>query len=473
MSNYTPIIGLEIHVELNTQSKMFCGCPAAHFGFEPNTHICPVCYGLPGALPVANVEGIRRAIKIGLALDSAIASHSKFDRKNYFYPDLPKGYQISQYDEPFCEGGELQTSEGPVRITRVHLEEDTAKIQHVTLSEQEQTEAGVEASKVSLIDFNRSGVPLVEIVTEADIHSAAQAREFGKNLVHILRYLEVSDCDMEKGALRLEANISVQNEEEKAAGKLPPYKVEVKNLNSFRFLERAIEFEIARHIQLRDQGELPAQETRGWNDPECRTYSQRSKEEAEDYRYFPDPDLPEIEIDAQMVEDIAAELPELPQQRRQRLIEEYGISEQNAEVFTAEKVLAEVAEQFLQAVKNEKIDCQKAANAIVNKKVATWLLDMEQLTAHSEAEVDSEISRIIPQVVELYKVDEVSDAEIEAAVRAVLEDPANAKAKADLTAGEQKVIGFFMGQVMRQLGKKVDASRIIATLKQSGQEKTV
>jgi aspartyl-tRNA(Asn)/glutamyl-tRNA(Gln) amidotransferase subunit B len=467
MSPFTPIIGLEIHVELNTKSKMFCGCPAQHFGFEPNTHICPVCYGLPGALPVANVEGIRRTIKIGLALDSAIASHSKFDRKNYFYPDLPKGYQISQYDEPFCVGGELLTSAGPVRITRVHLEEDTAKIQHVTLSKEEQEKAGVTASKVSLIDFNRSGVPLVEIVTEADIHSAAQAREFGKNLVHILRYLEVSDCDMEKGALRLEANISVQNDEEKAAGKLPPYKVEVKNLNSFRFLERAIEFEIARHTKMREAGELPTQETRGWNDPEGHTYSQRSKEEAEDYRYFPDPDLPEIEIDTQMVEEIAEQLPELPRARQERFMAEYGISQQNSEVFTAEKLLADVAEQFLRAVKSMKIDAQKAANAIVNKKVETWLLDMSLLGSKSTGEVTAEIQRVLPIIEALYKVDEVSDEEIAAAVVAVLDDPANAKAKIDLIAGEQKVLGFFMGQIMRKLGKKVDASRIVATLQQS------
>jgi aspartyl-tRNA(Asn)/glutamyl-tRNA(Gln) amidotransferase subunit B len=465
MSNYTPIIGLEIHVEPTTKSKMFCGCPADHFGVEPNTHVCPVCFGLPGALPVANVEGIRRTIKIGLALDSDIASHSKFDRKNYFYPDLPKGYQISQYDEPLCEGGEVPTSEGPVRITRVHLEEDTAKIQHVTLTPEEQAQAGVSQPNVSLIDFNRSGVPLIEIVTEPDMHSAAHAREFAKNLVHILRYLDISDCDMEKGALRLEANISVQSDEEKAAGKLPDYKVEVKNLNSFRFLERAINYEIKRHVALREKGELPKQETRGWNDPENRSYSQRSKETAEDYRYFPDPDLPELEIDANMIEQIAEQLPELPYVKQQRFITQYGVSVQNAEVMTSERRLAEVVEVFLVAVQNAGVDCQKAANAVVNRKVATWLLDTARLGMANSDEVSAEIERVLPEIVDLYQVDEVSDVEIQQAVDMVLSDPANAKAVADFKSGEQKVLGFLMGQVLRQLGKKVEASRVIAMIR--------
>ncbi len=465
MSNYTPIIGLEIHVEPNTISKMFCACPANHFGEEPNTHICPVCYGLPGALPVANESAIKRTIKVGLALGSAIASHSKFDRKNYFYPDLPKGYQISQYDEPLCEGGEVTTSQGPVRITRVHLEEDTAKIQHVKLSPEEQKRAGVSQANVSLIDFNRSGVPLIEIVTEADMHSAAHAREFAKNLVQILRFLNVSACDMEKGDLRLEANISVQNEEERSADKFPPYKVEVKNLNSFRFLERAIAFEIERQTKIRESGEIPAQETRGWNDSEGRTYSQRSKEDAEDYRYFPDPDLPELVITTELIESISADLPELPQVLKERLMAVYGISEQNAEVFVSDKVVAKSAEIFLQSVKGHSIDPQAAANAIVNKKVETWLLDNSVLESKDESAIEAEIQRLIPLIQDLYKVDEVSDAEINSAVQAVLNDPANAKAKSDLQAGEQKVIGFFMGQVLRQIGKKVEAGRIIKEIK--------
>lgn len=462
MSAYRPIIGLEIHVELNTNSKMFCGCPANHFGVEPNSHTCPVCLGLPGALPVANEEGIRRTIKIGLALECEIASHSKFDRKNYFYPDLPKGYQISQYDEPLCEHGQLETEQGVVGIHRVHLEEDTAKLQHVTLTAEEQEQVGVEHARVSLIDFNRGGVPLVEIVTEAEIHSPEQAREFAKNLVHLLRYLEVSDCDMEKGALRLEANISVQNEEEQAAGKLPPYKVEVKNLNSFRFLERAIRHEIERHTKLREAGETPKQETRGWNDAENKTYAQRSKEEAEDYRYFPDPDLPPLELTTEMIEEIGNELPELPKEKMQRFQQEYGISEQNARVFLQNKEISERAESFLQAVKAAGIDPQKAANGVVNNKVQTWLL--EERTATAE-ELEAEIQQVIARTKELYAAAEIDPEVITSITKQVMNDPQNAEPLAKLKAGEQKFLGYFIGQirlavVAQTKQEKVDANAI-------------
>lgn len=459
---FRPIIGLEIHVELNTKSKMFCGCPANHFGVEPNSHTCPVCLGLPGALPVANEEAIRRTIKIGLALDCEIASHSKFDRKNYFYPDLPKGYQISQYDEPLCEHGQLETEQGVVGIHRVHLEEDTAKLQHVTLTSDEQEKVGVENARVSLIDFNRGGVPLVEIVTEAEIHSPEQAREFAKNLVHLLRYLEVSDCDMEKGALRLEANISVQNEEEKAAGKLPPYKVEVKNLNSFRFLERAIRYEIERHIKMREAGEIPKQETRGWNDTEGKTYAQRSKEEAEDYRYFPDPDLPPLELTTEMVQEIGDELPELPQEKMQRFQGEFGISEQNARVFLQTKEISERAESFLIAVKAAGIDPQKAANGVVNSKIQTWLLQEKSAT---QEEQENEIARVISQTKELYATAEVDPDLIQKIVVQVMNDPQNSEPLAKFKAGEQKFLGFFIGQVRLAVvaetkQEKVDANAI-------------
>jgi len=458
---FHPVIGLEIHVELNTKSKMFCGCPAAHFGFEPNTHTCPVCLGLPGALPVANEEGIRRTIKIGLSLDCEIASHSKFDRKNYFYPDLPKGYQISQYDEPLCEHGQLETEQGVVGITRVHLEEDTAKLQHVTLSAAEQAAAGVENARVSLIDFNRGGVPLVEIVTEPDIHSPEQAREFAKNLVHLLRYLEVSDCDMEKGALRLEANISVQNEEEQAAGRLPAYKVEVKNLNSFRFLERAIRYEIERHIKLREQGELPKQETRGWNDGAGETYAQRSKEEAEDYRYFPDPDLPPLELTLEMVQDIEDELPELPKEKMQRFQEEYGISDQNAQVFLQSKAISERAEKFLQQAREAKLDLQKVSNALVNTKVSSSLLseDLE------ESMVLQEIERVLMAIQAQINTPEVSETELQSAITTVFSDPLLAVMLDKYKNGDEKLFGFFMGQVMRQLGKKANPQLVTQALK--------
>lgn len=456
---FFPIIGLEIHVELNTNSKMFCGCPAEHFGMKPNSHTCPVCLGLPGALPVANEEAIRRTIKIGLALDCAIASHSKFDRKNYFYPDLPKGYQISQYDEPLCEHGTLSTEQGPVGIHRVHLEEDTAKLQHVTLTAEEQKQVGVESAQVSLIDFNRGGVPLVEIVTEPEIHSPEQAREFAKNLVHLLRYLEVSECDMEKGALRLEANISVQSEEEKVAGHLPPYKVEVKNLNSFRFLERAIRYEIQRHTKLREQGELPKQETRGWDDTKNQSYAQRSKEEAEDYRYFPDPDLPPLELTTELIQAILDQLPELPADKMVRFQKEYGISAQNAQVLVQSKVGSERSEELLRALKAAGLDVQKAANLVVNNKIATALFD-EDGSGNDSGAVKKEIDRIIAQAQQELATAEVSDDELEAALAVVFSDPANADAVARFKAGEERLFGVFMGQVMRQLGKKVDAGLI-------------
>lgn len=463
---FTPVIGMEIHVEMRTQSKMFCGCPAEHFGVTPNSHTCPVCLGLPGALPIANEEGIRRTIMIGRAFDCSIAEHSKFDRKNYFYPDLPKGYQISQYDQPLCVAGEVETSLGPVRITRVHLEEDTAKLQHVTLTPEEMKRAGVEHSDVSLLDFNRSGVPLVEIVTEPDIRSGAHAREFGKQLVQILRYLGVSDCDMEKGSLRLEANISVQSAEEKAAGQLPNYKIEVKNLNSFRFLERSIDYEIERQSQLRRQGETPRQETRGWNDDKGVTFAQRSKESAEDYRYFPDPDLAPLEISPQLVQEIEATLPELPHAKYERFIATFGISDQNADVLTADRVVAEVAEQWLQGAQAADLEPQKAANAIVNKQVDSWLMDSDQLTTTSSEKVQKHISSVIKQVQELYATEAVSDDEIRAIVDQVLADPSSQEPLEKYRAGKTSVIGFFMGQVMRRLGKKVDANQVQKVLKQ-------
>lgn len=460
MSTFTPIIGLEIHVELNTKTKMFCGCPANHFDVKPNTHICPVCYGLPGALPIANEEGIRRTIKIGLALGSNIAKHSKFDRKNYFYPDLPKGYQISQYDQPLCAGGRIITSGGEVGITRVHLEEDTAKIQHVTLTDKEMSVAGVHQAAVSLIDFNRSGVPLVEIVTEPDIHSAEQAREFAKNLVHILRYLDVSDCDMEKGALRLEANISVQTPAEKEANKLPPYKVEVKNLNSFRFLERAITFEIERHSQLRQQGELPVQETRGWNDDAGRSYAQRSKEEAEDYRYFPDPDLAELEISQNLINELKSELPELPLEKKNRLITDYQLSEQNAEVLVSSKKVAAVLEQLLVAAAKLNLNYQDVANAVVNKKVDTWLVDEDQVNAAKPAEIEGEVKRTLDLLQKLLVKADVSESEIGQAIDQVLQDPSAAEAVRSYRDGKLEAIGFLLGKTRQYLPPKVDMQQV-------------
>ncbi|MBI4034995.1 MAG: Asp-tRNA(Asn)/Glu-tRNA(Gln) amidotransferase subunit GatB [Candidatus Chisholmbacteria bacterium] len=352
-TSYVPVIGMEVHVELATQSKMFCGCPAQHFGIEPNTHTCPVCLGLPGALPVPNATAIDWTRLIGLSLGSTINPFSKFDRKHYFYPDLPKGYQISQYDQPLCSGGQVRVGDTPIGITRVHLEEDTAKLLHTSL----------DGKKVSLIDFNRSGVPLVEIVTEPDLHSAATAKEFLKFLQQIIRYLGVSDADMEKGSLRLEANVSVST-----TGKLSDYKVEIKNVNSFRFIAKAIDYEVNRQTQLLKQGQTPIQETRGWSDKGA-TISQRTKEQAQDYRYFPEPDIPPLTITLAQIKKLKAQLPELPPAKRNRFITDYQLNLAPATFLTETRQLADYFEETVKVGRQHHIDALKIANVIVNKKV--------------------------------------------------------------------------------------------------------
>src|SRR3990167_1819131 len=307
---YIPTIGLEIHAELKTQSKMFCSCKNDPAEQHPNINVCPICLAHPGTLPVANKDAINKVIRVGLALGCTISEHSKFDRKNYFYPDLPKGYQISQYDMPFCKGGKLTVGEKDIYITRVHLEEDTGRLAHPV------------GAEYSLVDFNRAGVPLMELVTEPDITSSQEASAFAQELQLILRYLGASDADMEKGQMRVEANISVRPQGQKKLGT----KMEVKNLNSFRAVEGAIEYEIQRQTGALEQGDNIIQETRGWDDVKGTTYSQREKESAHDYRYFPEPDLPPFQFSKKEIESLEAQLPEFPQQRRKRLLEEYGLS---------------------------------------------------------------------------------------------------------------------------------------------------
>lgn len=317
---YKPTIGLEIHAELLTQTKMFCGCLNDETQLVANINVCPVCLAHPGTLPVANKQAIDFVIKTGLALNCEINKHSKFDRKNYFYPDLPKAYQISQYDQPFCKTGYIVLPESKLRIgiTRIHLEEDTAKLAHAA------------DGKHSLVDFNRAGVPLMELVTEPDFHSAESVVEFAQEFQLILRYLGVSDGDMEKGHLRLEANISIAPEGQEKLGT----KVEVKNLNSFQAVFRAIQYEIERHTALWEEGREKEiiQETRGWNEGKQETFSQRSKEDAHDYRYFPDPDLPPMVFSNEDIEKIKASIAELPASRRERLSQEYNLSEKQAEL---------------------------------------------------------------------------------------------------------------------------------------------
>ncbi len=302
--NWQTVLGFEIHIELNTLSKMFCGCPADHFGKPPNTQVCPVCLGLPGALPVPNAKAIQWCQLLGLALNCQPVLFSKFDRKNYFYPDLPKGYQISQYDQPFTSGGFLDLPSGKhVRVTRVHMEEDTGKLQH--------------SENITLVDFNRSGVPLVEVVTEPDFTNPEDGIEFLKEMQLIIRKLGISSADMEKGSMRLEANISVRPD---GQVELPAYKVEVKNVNSFRFIKKAIEFEVNRQIGVLEAGNIPDQETRGFNEDRGETFSQRSKEDAKDYRYFPEPDIPPFEFTNEYFTKLKSTLPELPAATRARLI---------------------------------------------------------------------------------------------------------------------------------------------------------
>jgi aspartyl-tRNA(Asn)/glutamyl-tRNA(Gln) amidotransferase subunit B len=424
---YEPVIGLETHAELKTNSKMFCSCKNDPFGGEANTHTCRVCLGMPGALPVANKKAIEWTIKIGLALNCKINLFSKFDRKNYFYPDLPKGYQISQYDIPFCYDGYIETSEGRIGITRIHLEEDTAKLVH--------------RGDKSLIDFNRSSVPLVEIVTEPDIKTASQAKEYGQTLRKILRFLEVANCDMEKGGMRLEANVSLRQKGETG---LPNYKVEVKNINSFKFLEQAILLEEERQSEILDKGETPKQETRGYNPKTGKTFSQRTKEDAEDYRYFPDPDLPPIEFSQEQIDAIKNSLPELPEQIISRWQKDYALNENQARSLVKSLKKTKYFEKLLKAGLEEKIDLSKFANSIINHKI--------------DFEIGDETKTVIAKFNQLFAVDEIDQSEIETAIEKVLN--ANPDAVAKFKEGKTQIIGFLMGQSMREISKKVDANQI-------------
>lgn len=432
--NYKTIIGLEVHVELKTKSKMFCSCSADYFGKKPNTHTCPVCLGLPGALPVPNEEAIKWCKKIGLALNCTLPEFSKFDRKNYFYPDLPKGYQISQYDKPFCLNGSIEINSSAKRkkigITRVHMEEDTGKLIHSI----------VNGKKVSLIDFNRSGVPLVEIVTEPDFETSEEVINYLKKLQQIVRYLEVSDADMEKGEMRLEPNISVARVDLKG---LPDYKVEVKNINSFKFVQKAIDFETKRQIELLEKGETPKQETRGFSEKKMATVSQRSKEEAKDYRYFPEPDIPPIVWTKSQIEALKEELPELADEKLKRFKEEYQISEYNAEILTREKKTADYFEETVKVGKEHRVLAKEIANVIINKKI-----NLEEIFP----------ATLVKNILSAKQDVSIDETELHKAVINTISK--NQKAIEDYRGGKTQVIGFLIGMVKKELGKPADTNQI-------------
>ena len=332
--SYLTSIGLEIHVELKTKSKMFCSCPNDPEETRPNYNVCPICLGHPGTLPVINKEAVRKVIKVGLALKTRISRKSLFERKNYFYPDLPKGYQISQFSLPLCQEGFLKALGKEVRIREIHLEEDTAKLIHP------------KNSSYTLVDFNRAGIPLLELVTEPDLKSGKEARAFAENLQLILRYLNVSEANIEKGQMRIEANVSISKDKKLGT------KVEVKNIGSLKAVEEAINYEIKRQREILESGEEILQQTRGWSEKKKMTILQREKEESLDYRYFPEPDLPPLSIEENFINTIKAQIPELPQERKERLEKEYNLPAEKARIFTVEKELGEYFEDVASELDN-------------------------------------------------------------------------------------------------------------------------
>ncbi|OGJ39312.1 MAG: hypothetical protein A2582_01740 [Candidatus Pacebacteria bacterium RIFOXYD1_FULL_39_27] len=436
---YTPVIGLEVHAELKTDSKMFCGCVNDPFGAEkPNSYTCPVCLGMPGGLPVPNKKAIEWTLKIGLATDCQINNFSKFDRKHYFYPDLAKGYQISQHDLPFCYNGHLSTSEGIVDITRIHLEEDTGKLLHKTIQDK----------KITLIDFNRSGVPLVEIVTEPNITSGAQAKEFGKKLRQLLRFLEVADCDMEQGGMRLEANISLRKIGETD---LPPYKVEVKNINSFRFMEQAIDFELERQATLLEAGQVPTQETRGWDSVKNKTFAQRSKEEAEDYRYFPEPDIPPFTFEKSYLEKLRETLPKLPEAQAEKWQAELDLPLDlinRVLIIHNSQVKLDRLNEILAELKSQDLNLINFFNDLVNKKI--------------KVSIQKDAKQTILEFRKLHDTETIDQTELNNIMQTVLKNNQDAVIK--YQAGQTQVMGFLIGQVMKNINKKIDPKIVRQTL---------
>lgn len=460
---YETVIGLEVHVELHTKSKIFCGC-AVEFGAPPNTNTCPICLGHPGALPVVNKQAVEFAIKAAMALNCEIASETKFDRKNYFYPDSPKAYQISQYDQPIGQNGyidiEVNGVQKRIGITRLHLEEDAGKLTHLP------------AGAGSLVDFNRVGTPLLEIVSEPDIRSPEEAKAYLEKLRAIMQYCEVSDVKMEEGSLRCDANISLRPWGQEQFGT----RTELKNMNSFRAVQRGLEYEEIRQAELLDAGREVVQETRRWDETQGKTFSMRSKEEAHDYRYFPDPDLVRITIDDEWKESIRATIPELPDAKKKRYAEEYGLSVYDAEVITSSIGLARLFEESLDYTK----DAKAAANWIMGDLLGYLNanhLEVEQvkLTGKGLGEmigliekgtISTKIAKTVfktmletgkapQQIVEEQGLVQISD---EGAILEIVDKviAANPQSVADYKSGKQKAIGYLVGQVMKETKGKAN-----------------
>jgi aspartyl-tRNA(Asn)/glutamyl-tRNA(Gln) amidotransferase subunit B len=449
-TDWEAVIGMEVHVQLATRSKMFCGCGTDYLGRPPNSNVCPVCLGLPGTLPVINRRAVELLLKSALALNCEIQEFTKFDRKNYFYPDLPKGYQISQYDLPMSRNGWIDIGGDRVRITRVHLEEDTGKLVHAGDS--------LHSGGESLVDLNRSGTPLMEIVTEPDLRSASGARDYAVELRALLRAIGASEADMEKGHLRAEANVSIRPRGSSDLG----VKTELKNINSFRALHRAVEYELKRQAEVLESGGTVVQETRGWSEAQQRTVSQRSKEFAEDYRYFPEPDLPPLSVEPAYIEELRASLPELPAARKARLIAETGLSDYDALLLIAEQEVAAFFEQLLALGAEPK----PAANWVIGEILPAFdgrLPDPAGYLALLNGVAAGDFNRDQGREISARLVGGASFAEASAGMaqlsdagelaaivdRVIAENP---QAVADFRAGRQAAIGALIGKVKQASG---------------------
>ncbi len=457
--DFEVIIGLEVHAELKTASKIFCSCSTA-FGAEPNTQVCPVCSGFPGMLPVLNKQVVELAIRTGIALNSEIPEQCKFDRKNYFYPDLPKAYQISQYDLPICKGGyldiDINGAKKRIGITRAHMEEDAGKLVH---------QGDITTTPFSLVDLNRSGVPLLEIVSEPDMRSAQEARAYMEKLRSLLLFAGVSDCKMQEGSLRCDANVSVRPAGQKELGT----RTEIKNLNSFRSLERAIEYEARRQMEALEDGEEIIQETRTWDEEKGITRSMRSKEEAHDYRYFPEPDLPPLKIEREWIEELRASMPELPDQAQKRLISAYGLPEYDAAILTLTPEYLAFFDQCVDEYKDAKIVSNwmmGELNRLLNQNnldisgcrfrpadLAAMLkmIDNGLISGKIAKTVFEEMfasGRNPEAIVKEKGLVQISDA---GSLAPLIDDIVNNNPKVvqDYKNGKEKAFGFFIGQIMK------------------------